>query len=202
MMEKKNKKEEVKEEQKEVQQQEKQCCCKDGVCKMEAHQDAEEKIDDNTFEESEEVLILKDNIANLEEKLKASHAELINYRKRKDEEVENRLKFANQDLILEILPILDNFERAIKLQKADDSIKKFLDGFMMIYNSLKETLKKYGVEEIDCLDKEFDHNFHQAMLVDKDETKPNNIVLEVLIKGYTLKGRIIRPASVKVNKLD
>lgn len=201
-MEKKNKKEEVKEEQKDVQQTEKQCCCKDGVCKMEAHQDAEEKIDDNTFEESEEVLILKDNIANLEEKLKASHAELINYRKRKDEEVENRLKFANQDLILEILPILDNFERAIKLQKADDSIKKFLDGFMMIYNSLKETLKKYGVEEIDCLDKEFDHNFHQAMLVDKDETKPNNIVLEVLIKGYTLKGRIIRPASVKVNKLD
>ena len=201
-MEKKNKKEEVKEEQKDVQQPKEQCCCKDGVCKMEAHQDAEEKIDDDTFEESEEVLILKDNIANLEEKLKASHAELINYRKRKDEEVENRLKFANQDLILEILPILDNFERAIKLQKADDSIKKFLDGFMMIYNSLKETLKKYGVEEIDCLDKEFDHNFHQAMLVDKDETKPNNIVLEVLIKGYTLKGRIIRPASVKVNKLD
>ena len=85
---------------------------------------------DNNFDESEEVLILKNNIQNLEEKLKASHAELINYRKRKDEEVLNKLKFANQDLIMDILPVLDNFERAIKLQKSDDAnLSKFLDGF-------------------------------------------------------------------------
>ena len=163
----------------------------------------QEELDDDSFEESEEVLILKNTISNLEEKIKLSHAELINYRKRKDEEVTNRLRFANQDIILDILPILDNFERAIKLQNSEDkNLSKFLDGIKMIYNSLNETLKKYGVEEIDCLGKEFDPNLHQAMLVDKDDTKENNIVLEVLLKGYTLKERVIRPASVKVNKLD
>jgi molecular chaperone GrpE len=159
--------------------------------------------DEYEFEESEEVLILKNNIQNLEEKLKASHAELINYRKRKDEEVTNKLKFANQDLILDILPVLDNFERAIKLQKSDDAnLSKFLDGFKILYTTLSETLKRYGVEEIDCLGKEFDPNFHEAMLIDQDNSQENNIVLEVLIKGYILKGRVIRAASVKVNKLD
>lgn len=158
--------------------------------------------DDDNFDESEEVLILKNNIQNLEEKLKASHAELINYRKRKDEEVANKLKFANQDLILDIIPVLDNFDRAIKLQKTDDAnLTKFLDGFKMLYTSLNETLKRYGVEEIECLGQEFDPNLHEAMLIDKDETKADNIVTEVLIKGYILKGRVIRAASVKVNKL-
>ena len=176
------------------------CTCGDNCnCGDECHCN---DIDDN-FDESEEVLILKNNIQNLEEKLKASTAELINYRKRKDEEVANKLKFANQDLIMDILPVLDNFERAIKLQKSDDSnLSKFLDGFKMLYNSLSETLKRYGVEEIDCLGKEFDPNFQEAMLIDQNKEEENNIVLEVLIKGYILKGRVIRPASVKVNKLD
>ena len=176
------------------------CTCGDNCnCGDECHCN---DVDDN-FDESEEVLILKNNIQNLEEKLKASTAELINYRKRKDEEVANKLKFANQDLIMDILPVLDNFERAIKLQKSDDpSLSKFLDGFKMLYNTLSETLKRYGVEEIDCLGKEFDPNFQEAMLIEQDKESENNIVLEVLIKGYILKGRVIRPASVKVNKLD
>lgn len=176
------------------------CTCGDNCnCGDECHCN---DVDDN-FDESEEVLILKNNIQNLEEKLKASTAELINYRKRKDEEVANKLKFANQDLIMDILPVLDNFERAIKLQKSDDpSLSKFLDGFKMLYNTLSETLKRYGVEEIDCLGKEFDPNFQEAMLIEQDKESENNVVLEVLIKGYILKGRVIRPASVKVNKLD
>ena len=176
------------------------CCCnneQEEPHKCQCHEE------DDEFEESEEVLILKNNIQNLEEKLKSSQAELINYRKRKDEEVLNKLKFANQDIIMDILPVLDNFERAIKLQKSDDAnLSKFLDGFKMLYNTLNETLKRYGVEEIDCLGKEFDPNFQEAMLIDKDETQENNTVLEVLIKGYILKGRVIRAASVKVNKLD
>ena len=153
--------------------------------------------------ESEEILILKNTIETLENKVKQSQAELINYRKRKDEEVINRLKFANQDLILEIIPVLDNFERAIKFANTkDESLSKFLDGFKLTYNSLLDTLKKYGVEEIPAEGVIFDPNMHQAMLVEQNKEKENNIVLEVLIKGYTLNGRVIRPASVKVNKLD
>lgn len=155
------------------------------------------------FEEPEEVLVLKNTIENLENKVRNAQAELINYRKRKDEEVQTRLKFANQDLILELLPIADNFERALKLQKTDDpSMSKFLDGFKMLYTSLINTLKNYGVEEIPALGEEFNPTLHEAMLVESDETKEDGVVLEVLIKGYTLKGRVLRASSVKVNKLN
>ena len=178
--------------------------------KIEEQEQKEKTEDINTEEEilnetgeSEEVLVLKNKIETLENKVKQSQAELINYRKRKDEEVLNRLKFANQDLILEIIPVLDNFERAIKFANTkDESLSKFLDGFKLTYNSLLDTLKRYGVEEIPAEGVIFDPNMHQAMLVEENKEKENNIVLEVLIKGYTLNGRVIRPASVKVNKLD
>ena len=138
------------------------------------------------------------------EKIKYSQAELVSYRMRKDEEVSNLLKYASQDLITELIPLIDNFESAIQLASSSNNpeVAKYLTGFQLMYQSYVTILKKYGVEEIDCLGKEFDPNFHQAMLVDKDDTKENNIVLEVLLKGYTLKERVIRPASVKVNKLD
>ena len=131
-------------------------------------------------------------------------AEMINFRRRKEEETANMLKYANQDLILEVISVLDNFERALNLDdnNLNDELSKFLVGFKMIYASLSEILKKYGVEEIEAYEKEFDPSMHQAMMVDKDENKPNNIVLDVLLKGYKLKDRVIRPAAVKVNKLD
>lgn len=187
----------------ELEKKEHECACnnENHECTCNGNCACNDEIDE--FDESEEVLILKNNIQNLEEKLKASHAELINYRKRKDEEVATKLKYANQDIILDILPILDNFERAIKFQKSDDqNLNKFLDGFKILYTNLNETLKRYGVEEIDCLNKEFDPNTMEAMLIDQDQTKEDNIVLEVLIKGYILKGRLIRAANVKVNKIN
>ena len=103
-----------------------------------------------------------------------------------------------------MISVLDNFERALNLDdnNLNDELSKFLVGFKMIYASLSEILKKYGVEEIEAYEKEFDPSMHQAMMVDKDENKPNNIVLDVLLKGYKLKDRVIRPAAVKVNKLD
>ncbi len=152
--------------------------------------------------ENEEVLVLKNTIENLEERIKQTQADLINYRKRKDEEVSNKLKFASQDLIFEILPVLDNFERALKMgNNEDEKLNNFLKGFQLSYDALLNTLKSHGVEEIDT-NCEFDPTIHTAMMVDKDETKANNAILEVLIKGYKLNGRVIRPASVKVNKLD
>ena len=140
----------------------------------------------------------------LSEKVLLAQAELINYRKRKDEEVANLLKFANKDLILELIPIADNFERAIKLDDTnlDDELSKFLAGFKMIYSHLTETLKKYGVEEIETVGKIFDPNVHEALMTKQDSTKQNEEVLECLLKGYTLKGKVIRAAKVVVNKLD
>jgi len=153
---------------------------------------------------NKEIEELKKKNTELEEKVKYTSAELVNYRKRKDEETSNLLKFANQDLIVDLIPILDNFERALKFDedKLDDNQKKFLQGFKMLYNSYNEVLKKYGVEEIETLDKDFDPMLHEALMVGKDESKPNERILECLLKGYTLKGKVIRPSKVSVNNLD
>jgi len=147
---------------------------------------------------------LKNNINELENKLKYQQAELINYRKRKDEETANMLKYANQDLILELIQIVDNFERAIKLDdnNLDDQLSKFLSGFKIIYSHFTETLKKYGVEEIETVGTTFDPNIHEALMTAHDETKPDEMVVECLLKGYKLKGKVIRAAKVVVNKLD
>jgi len=150
-----------------------------------------------------EIEELKKANADLIEKVKYNQAELVNYRKRKDDEVRDMLKFANQDLIVDLIPILDNFERALKGEEnLDESQKKFLQGFKLLYNNYNEVLKKYGVEEIETRGKEFDPMLHEAMMVGKDETKTNDIILDCLLKGYTLKGKVIRPSKVMVNSLD
>ena len=131
-----------------------------------------------------------------------SKAELINYRKRKDEETSNMLKFANMDLILEILPVLDNFERALNMKGQSLEFDKYNEGYELIYSHLIDVLKKFGVEEIPSLGLEFDPNIHEAVMISQDSEKGNDVILEVFNKGYTLKGRVIRPAKVKVNKLD
>lgn len=143
----------------------------------------------------------KDNIEAME-KVKYAQAELINYRKRKDEEVSNYKKFCNQDLIMELIPIVDNFERAIKLDDNDltDELSKFLDGFKMMYATLSEVLRKFGVEEINNAGKPFNSNEEEALMTDNIPDMEDDVVTEVLLKGYKLNGRVIRPASVKVNK--
>ena len=135
------------------------------------------------------------------DKVKLTQAELVNYRKRKDEETANMLKFANQDLLTELINVVDNFERAIKLDDNDltDELSKFLDGFKMIYANLMEILKKFGVEEINRVGEVFDPSQEQALMTDCVDEMDDDVVIEVLLKGYKLNGRVIRPASVKVN---
>lgn len=149
----------------------------------------------------EQISKLQEDNQALLEKVKLTQAELVNYRKRKDEETQNMLKFANQDLITELINIVDNFERAIKLDDNDlsDELSKFLDGFKMMYANLMEILKKFGVEEINRVGEVFDPNLEQALMTDSIEEMDDDVVTEVLLKGYKLNGRVIRPASVKVN---
>ena len=138
----------------------------------------------------------------LDEKVKLAQAELINYRKRKDEETATMLKYANADLILELIPSIDNFERAIKqAEKSENTeIKKFMTGINLIYQGIQNTLTKFGVEEINRVGQEYDPNLEQALLTDCVEEQEDEVVLEVLQKGYKLKDRVIRAASVKINQ--
>ena len=188
------------------QEKEKKCACEEECtescnCPHEKVEERQNSEIENLKNQLAEILNEKQSLL---EKLQYSKAEMINYRKRKEEETDNKLKYANQDLILEILPVLDNFERAIKLDDniLTDELSKFLAGFKMMYASLCEVLKKFGVEEIECVGKEFDANTMQALMVDNDPNFEDDVVLEVLLKGYKLKDRVIRAASVKVNKLD
>ena len=158
------------------------------------------KLNEEMLKLEEEINALMDQNKGLEEKVKLAQAELINYRKRKDDEVESLLKYANTGIITEILPIIDTFEKVINKDDVSDEFKNYLVGFKMIYNNLCDILKKYGVEEINRVGQIFDPNLEQALLVDNDPTKEDDIVLEVLLKGYKLKDRVIRPASVKINQ--
>ena len=149
-----------------------------------------------------QIINLENEKAELTNKVKLAQADLVNYRVRKDEEVSGLLKYANKELIIELLPIIDNFERAIGNEKEDatDDMKKYYDGIHMIYNGLKTTLNKFGVEEINRVGEVFDPNLEQAILTDSVEDKEDEVILEVLQKGYKLKDRVIRPATVKINQ--
>jgi molecular chaperone GrpE len=153
-------------------------------------------------EDSLQINELNEKIKDLEERILRNQAEMMNFKRRKEEETEQFLKYANMELIREILPILDNFERAINMDddNPDDEVSRFLEGFKMIYDKLKQVLFNSGVEEIEALGNKFDPNFHEAVMTEEDETQEEGTVLEVLQKGYKLEGRIIRPAMVKVNK--
>ena len=127
-------------------------------------------------------------------------AELDNYRKRAAREKADAIKYGNENLLRDILPLLDGMDRA--LEHADNScdFEAFKNGLQMLREQLFGCIKKHGVEPIDSLEKDFDPNLHEAMMrVDSDQYGDNKIVDE-LEKGYMLNGRLLRPAKVSVCK--
>lgn len=129
-------------------------------------------------------------------------AEFVNYKTRTEQEKIIMFKYEGESLIKQILEVVDDFERAIKMDDNDlsDEVSNFLKGFKMIYTRLIGILDNLGVKEIEVEGKEFDPNYAEAILTDHDENKPENVVLEVLKKGYMYKDKLLRPAMVKVNK--
>ena len=196
-------KEEVKEEIKQEEKHE-DCKCKENDKKC-CHEHKKHSHDNNKLKEKEaEIEKLKKELEESVKKVQYAQAELVNYRKRKDDEVASYKKYCNQDLITELIPIVDNFERAINLDDNNltDELSKFLHGFKMMYASLTEVLRKFGVEEISRAGEVFDSNLEEALMTDNIDSVDDDIVTEVLLKGYKLKDRVISPASVKINKKD
>lgn len=158
--------------------------------------------DDNLEESISEEEKLQEKIKALEEECLKAKAEVINYKRRKDEEVSKLIKYSEENIIAGFLPILDNFERAINMDddNLEDEVSKFLEGFKMIYAHTKSLLEKFDVKEINAIDEKFNPQFHQAVLTEYNKDKEKGIVLEVLQKGYMYKDKVIRPAMVKVNE--
>ena len=126
-------------------------------------------------------------------------AEFENFKKRMEKEKTDAYKFGTENLIKELLPVLDNLERAIDHGEAKDP-QGLLEGVDMTLKGFLTTLEKIGVSPVDASGKEFDPNLHEAVMVQEDAHHPAGTVLTQLQKGYTLHSRLIRPAMVVVSK--
>lgn len=196
-------------EEKEI--QEDSCGCNEECCHKEQEEhncchheklEKECKKDKKKHKGSEELEEAKNQILELQSKLMYAQADSINYRKRKDEETANMLKYANQDLLLDMVNMIENLDRAASIKAESEESKKIQTGIQMVSNQFKDILKKYGVVEIEALGYPFDADYMEAMMVDSDPAKPNEMVLEVLMKGYKYKDRILKHAVVKVNQVE
>ena len=141
--------------------------------------------------------LIKANL-DLKEKVLRITAEMQNIKRRSEIDLANAYKYDGFDLMEKLLPILDNFEMAISIKQ--EGTEKFLEGFKMIYDNLRNILLSKGVTEIECLHKEFDPSTMNAVMTDTNEDYQNNVVLDVLQKGYMYQDKILRPAMVKVNE--
>ena len=127
-----------------------------------------------------------------------ARADFLNYKKEEMERIGEILKYAGEELILKILPILDSFEKAEK-EIPEDKKDKYLEGFLQIKRQMQDFLKNQGVEEIKTGGEKFDPNFHEVV-AEREGKESEGMIVEEVKKGYILNGKVIQPAKVKVIK--
>jgi len=186
------------------------------------HEDLEQEINDSQEELSQEELDAQDDAigddndiesdddapASEEQKLRdqllRTHAQMDNLKRRCDQNVEQAHKFAVEKLLKELLPILDSLEHALKASEestsSQENFKAMHDGLVLTHKMFVDTLKKFAVEPIDPVNEVFDPNLHEAMTMVPSPDKKPNTVIDVIQKGYSLHGRVVRPARVIVAK--
>jgi molecular chaperone GrpE len=148
---------------------------------------------------------LEAQLAETRDQLLRKAADFENFRKRMNQEKQNAIDFANQSLLLDIIPVIDDFERAIQSAEASVELtglpagKAMLDGITMIEKRLTSQLEgKWGLKRFNAAGEPFDPNRHEAMMMEKSPDVQEPVVQEDFVRGYTLKDRVIRPAKVKV----
>jgi molecular chaperone GrpE len=136
------------------------------------------------------------------ERLLRLTAEFDNYKKRSEREMNDFRKFANESLMKEILPVVDNLERALAIEckHGNDAFKGLREGVEMTLKGLIDTLQKFGIVPLDAMGKTFDPNFHQAVSQEESDEHPDSTVLKELQKGYLINDRLLRPSMVIVSK--
>lgn len=166
--------------------------------------DTEQPETDLPVEEEAETV---DEVEKLREQLDAEQnkylrllADYDNFKRRTQKDKELANKFRSQSLLADILPVLDNFERAMSVPTKSEESASLLKGIEMVQKSLLEAVNREGLEEIKAIGEQFDPNFHQAVMQEKDDSAEPGEVLQELQKGYILKDRVLRPAMVKVNE--
>ncbi|MCH4284569.1 MULTISPECIES: nucleotide exchange factor GrpE [Bacillota] len=176
----------------------------------EKQEETENKKEDKKgakFGKKKRIEELEEENAKLKEELAASknayfkaYADAENLKKRLQSEADNVRKYRIQGFATEVLPVIDNLERALDVKVDDPNVKNYAKGFEMIYQQLVHILEMEGVKEIEAKDKPFDPNFHQALMQEAKEGVEPGMVIEVLQKGYMLKDRVLRATLVKVSE--
>ncbi|WP_066156181.1 nucleotide exchange factor GrpE [Halalkalibacter krulwichiae] len=138
-------------------------------------------------------------VTELNNRLLRVQADYDNFRRRSREEKESAAKYRSQTVIEALLPVIDNFERALLVKPETEEAKALLQGMEMVYRQFQEALKSEGVEVIETVGQTFDPHLHQAVMQVEEEGFESNQIVEELQKGYKLKDRVVRPSMVKVN---
>ncbi|WIO73818.1 nucleotide exchange factor GrpE [Porticoccaceae bacterium LTM1] len=156
---------------------------------------AEQQVDQQPEEQPDALDQLQQDLDNAREDLLRAQAEMQNVRRRSERDVENAHKFALEKFVGELLPVVDNLERALAVEDGQAS-----EGIQLTLKSFIDVLARFKVEAVDPAGQPFDPELHQAMSMVPNPDMENNTVLEVFQKGYTLSGRLVRPAMVVVVK--
>lgn len=158
-----------------------------------------EEAEKNVKAQAEQIDKLTKENQDVTNRLLRAQADFDNFRKRTNKEKSDARKFRAQDIVTDMLETLDNFERALAVETVSEDGAALKKGMEMVLTKLKAALKKEGVEPIESLGKPFDPNVHQAVMQEASTEHEPGIVIDVLQMGYTLNGRVLRPAMVKVS---
>ncbi|MCI2947657.1 molecular chaperone GrpE [Staphylococcus caledonicus] len=163
-------------------------------------QDSDESEETSVDPKDEEIQQLQLKANENEEKYLRLYAEFENYKRRIQKENETNKKYQSQRVLTDILPTIDNIERALQIEGSDESFKSLQKGVQMVHESLLRALQENGLEEIESEGQEFDPNYHQAVVQDDNPDFKSGEITQELQKGYKLKDRVLRPSMVKVNQ--
>ncbi|EGQ2959279.1 nucleotide exchange factor GrpE [Staphylococcus pseudintermedius] len=168
------------------------------------NQDSENENDASNDEtqdlKDEEIASLKAEVDAKEEQYLRLYAEFENYKRRIQNEAQTQKRYQAQKVLTDVLPALDNFERALKIEGDDESFNALKKGVEMVYESLLKALENNGLEKIKTEGEQFDPNFHQAVMQDENPDFESGQITEELQAGYQLKDRVLRASMVKVNQ--
>lgn len=178
----------------------------DPVTQVQAGREYEETLKEAVEEPGEDDLSIlqkqleeqKNRAEDFYNRLARLQADYENFRRRTRQEKEDLCKYASEQLVLKLLPVLDNFERALEAE--GDSLKDYKSGVEMIYRQFQDVLSLEGVEAIPAVGEPFDPVKHEAVFREESEEYPENTIIEELRRGYVLKDKVIRPSMVKVSK--
>ena len=175
------------------------------MTKPEKKEDKKSTVDEEKDSSSKKESV-EDKLKTIEEKLLRTMAEMENQRRRFEKERDEAFEFGGFNFARESLSLLDNIDRATTSFKNDENLKnnkdlnKIIDGIEIVKKDLASIFKKNGIESIECVNKKFDPNFHQAMLEIEDNIKEPGTVVQEIQKGYMMKERLLRPSLVGVTK--